>query len=224
MSTTAPLVRQPDNCQVRGCPGLIPGSRSGDGAMTRGGAGRLKRAPASPGGDLCVSLRSRFAAESCAGSRVAFRFRCMRPGKPWRDWREPLNSAFPEACNASEAEWKAIRDPAQQVAKRCSFFFRQKSSFGRGAPAGQCPSPELRPDRGRMLADGRDRAEIGRARRRTPCRAPGCAPGRRRLDRDGPVLRMPREVLQRADPPVAMRAASSRRTISLARRGAERRA
>jgi hypothetical protein len=40
--------------------------------------------------------------ESCAGSRVAFRLRCMRPGKPWTDWREPLDSAFPKACNAAK--------------------------------------------------------------------------------------------------------------------------
>ena len=26
----------------------------------------------------------------------------MRPGKPWRDWREPLNSPFPEACNGAQ--------------------------------------------------------------------------------------------------------------------------
>ena len=47
-------------------------------------------------------VRRRFAAEFVLGSRVAFRLRCMRPGKQWRDWREPLDSAFPEACNAAK--------------------------------------------------------------------------------------------------------------------------
>src|SRR5215207_5918909 len=45
--------------------------------------------------------------------------RCMRPGKPWRLISQP---PFPGSLQRSAAKWKAIRDPAQDSAKRRLLF------------------------------------------------------------------------------------------------------
>src|SRR4051812_38128331 len=44
--------------------------------------------------------------------------RCMRPGKPWRELRPNPQPRFPGRLQRSEAEWKAIRDPAQELAAK----------------------------------------------------------------------------------------------------------
>src|SRR5215204_6673469 len=51
-------------------------------------------------------IRRRYAAESCAGSRVAFRFRCMRPGKQRRELRPNPSTALSRtpATQRSEVE------------------------------------------------------------------------------------------------------------------------
>src|SRR3954470_23476494 len=50
-----------------------------------------------PGG-----VRRRFAAESCAGSRVAFRFAACARESSGESCAQTLNRAFPEACNVAK--------------------------------------------------------------------------------------------------------------------------
>ena len=90
-------------------------ARPGEGPTLRGGAcsafcpaaGALIPAPHPVRRPLRTSVRRRFAAASCAGSRIAFHCASLRsrlPGKGWLEFALALSTAFPGACSASECD------------------------------------------------------------------------------------------------------------------------
>ena len=78
------------------------------------------------------------------GSHSAFAA-CARESSGW-SWRSVSQQRFPGRLQRSEAEWKGIRDPAQDFAKRRLLFLSQRSPSGRG---GRAPSPRAFPPRRR---------------------------------------------------------------------------
>ena len=145
--------------------------RAGRGSCPSPSSLRSRNAASRDGGScLRRPLRNEFGAasrqSSCAGSRVAFRLRCMRPGK---QWRELAPARFPGRLQRSEAEWKAIRDPAPEAAAK-----RRRTDFAerRARPGGRILSRAFIGRIGRHREPEREQpVHIGRIR---PPRAPPC--------------------------------------------------
>ena len=122
-------------------------------------------------GDLCeMAAASR--RSLALGLRVAFRFAaCARESSGW-NWRSLSQPRFPGSLQRSEAEWKAIRDPAQELAKRrlpLSFTaVAQRRTLSRLAlappPKPQSASPPPPPARSEFRNTGWRRSPSGRAR------------------------------------------------------------
>ena len=66
----------------------------------------------------------------------------MRPGKQWRELRPNPQPRFPGSLERSEAEWKAIRDPAQDLAAKRRRISPFAEASLREASAGQCRGHE----------------------------------------------------------------------------------
>ena len=119
------------------------------------------------------------------GSHSAFAA-CARESSGW-SWRSVSQQRFPGRLQRSEAEWKGIRDPAQDSPKRRLLFLSQRSPPGRG---GRARSPRAFPPR----------------RRSSRCQRAGGA------GRQGPALnfyRMPAHLAPRATGGNVVLAASS---------------
>src|SRR5215218_2877867 len=60
----------------------------------------------------------------------------MRPGKPWRDWREPLNSPFPEACNGAKRSGRLSGTQRKNLPRAApNLTFRRDLLSGEGVRA-----------------------------------------------------------------------------------------
>ena len=81
---------------------------------------------------LRKKVRCRFAAACCAGSRVAFRLRCMRPGKQWRELRPNPQQLFPGSLQRSESGVEGYPGPSAIMCEAPLILLSRAAPSGRG--------------------------------------------------------------------------------------------